>query len=84
MDLDFLVDGEVGVTMTDYLKKLLSEFLDTIQVIFTTTSAEHIFTAREDSNGKLLDEDLYTAFRHSVVQLLFGTPHIRKDIYTDV
>ena len=39
---------------------------------------------REDTNIKILDEYWSTALHHSVAQILFATPRIRKDIYTAV
>ena len=39
---------------------------------------------REDSNRKMLNRDWATAFYHSVAQLLFDTPCVKKYINTDV
>ena len=47
MDLDLSVDGEVRVTMTDYLNNIVSEFPETIQGRVATPSVEHIFKVRE-------------------------------------
>ena len=49
MDLDFSVDGEFRVKMTDCLKMIVSDFPGTIQGRVTTTSSYHPFTVREDA-----------------------------------
>ena len=57
MDLDLLVDGYVSVTMTDYPKKIVSDFTETIQGRVKTPASEHLFTAREDTDRKLLEKE---------------------------
>ena len=84
MGLDLSVDGEVRVNITDYLKKIVSEFTETIQERVTTPSADHLFTVREDADRKPLDKDRAVTFHNSVAQLIFATPHIGKDIQTAV
>ena len=39
-----------------YIKNILSEFPDIIQVRVTNPASDHIFTVREDSDRKLLDK----------------------------
>ena len=84
MDIDFSVDGEVRVTMMDYLNKVVSEFPDTIQGIVTTPAADHLFIVRRDTDRKLLEDDRATAFHISVSQLVFTNPCVSKDIQTSV
>ena len=84
MELDFSLDGEVRVAIMDYLKKILSDFPETIHGRVTTPAAYHLFTVRGDSDRKLLGEYWDTAFHQSVTQLLFVTPYFRKYIHTSV
>ena len=84
MDLEFSVDGEVREIMSDNLKNIVSEFPESIQEIVATSAADQLFTAREDANRKLLDEDRDTAFHHSVAKILFATTHVKKYIHVDV
>ena len=49
-----------------------------------TPSAEYLFTVMEDANRKPLDKDQAITFHNSVAQLIFTTPHVRKDIQTAV
>ena len=46
MNLDLSVDVDFRVTMTDYLKKIVSDFPDTIQGIVATPAVENMFTVR--------------------------------------
>ena len=46
IDRDLSVDREVRLTMTDYLKNILSDFPETIHGIVTTPGAEHLFIVR--------------------------------------
>ena len=47
MNLDLLVDGVVRVTVTNYLKNIVSDFPKTIQGIVTTPEADKLFKVRE-------------------------------------
>ena len=84
MDLYLLVDREVRVTMTYYLKKILSEFHETIHGSVENLAADHMFTVREDTDSKLLDKYQSTAFHHTVYQLLSATARVMNDIQTSV
>ena len=46
MDLDLSVYGEFREKITDYLKKIVSDFPETIQGRETTPASEHLFTVR--------------------------------------
>ena len=80
MDLDLLVDREVRVTMAYYLKKIVSEFPETIHGSVENISADQMLTVREDTDSKLLDKYQSTAFHHTVYQLLSATPRVINDI----
>ena len=45
-NLELSVDGEVRVTITDDLKKIISNFTQTINGIDTTPVAEHLFAVK--------------------------------------
>ena len=74
MDLNLSVDEEARVTMIDYLKNIVPDSHETIQGRVETPSADHLFTARDSADRKLLDEEQATAFHHAVDQLIFTTP----------
>ena len=84
MDLNLSVDEEARVTMIDYLKNIVPDSHETIQGRVETPSADHLFTARDSADRKLLDEEQATAFHHAVDQIIFTTPQVRKDIHIAV
>ena len=84
MNLGLSMYGEVRLKMEDYLTNTVSYFYETIQGIVATPAADHLFKVREDADRKLLGEYWSTAFQHSSAQLLFYTPHVRKDIQKSV
>ena len=84
MYIYFSVNGDVRVKITGYLNNIVYEFPKTIQGRVTTPAAEHIFIVMEDANRKLLDKYCVTALHHSAARILFYTPRVMKDIYTDV
>jgi hypothetical protein len=49
MDLDFTNKGEVKITMIDYIKGALEEFLEVIVGTARTPAANHLFTVRSDT-----------------------------------
>lgn len=73
-------NGKVEVSMTDYLKKTISEFPEMIEVAVGTPAGEHLSTVREDPVA--LDKEQAAAFHTSVSQLLFVTIRCRRDIQT--
>ena len=81
---DLSVDEEARLKMTDYLKKIVSDFPEKIQGRVETPAAEHLLTVRGNGNKKLLDEDGATEFNHSVAQFLLVTPSVKKYIQTAV
>jgi hypothetical protein len=86
MDLDFANKGEVKITMIDYLKGVLEDFPEIIMGSARTPADNHMFTVREDTKKKLLDESRTTVLHHSVAQLLFASSRTRtrKDIQTTI
>ena len=70
--------------MTDYIRKVLYEFPETIQGIVATPEADHLFTVRYNTDRKLLEKERSAEFTHAVAQLIFSTPWVRKYIQTAV
>ncbi len=80
MDLDFMNDREVRVSMIEYLKKVISDFLEQIIGMVASPAADHLFEIRREVDRVNLSEDRGMAFHHAVTQLLFATQLVRKDI----
>ena len=70
--------------MTEYLRKFLSDFHETIQGRVTTPAADHLFTVRYNTYRKLPEKEQSAAFNHAVAQLILSNPWVRKDIQTAV
>jgi hypothetical protein len=84
MDLDYSVPGEVRVTMVDYLKRVITEFLEVITGGATSPAAEILFTVRPEGECEPLEEKRVIAFHHCVAQLLFASARARKYIQSGV
>jgi hypothetical protein len=84
MDLDYSNDGEVKITMINYLKGVLEDFPEAIVKTAVTPAANHLFTIRPEGECKPLDESEAMAFHHYVAQLLFASTRARKDIQTTI
>jgi hypothetical protein len=68
--------------MTQYLSKIIKEFLEEILRKQATPAGDHLFKVREDK--KKLNEEQADAFHHTVYQLLFATNQACQDIQTAV
>jgi hypothetical protein len=84
MTLDYTTEGEVKVTMVDYLKGVLGDFPEVIDGTAPTPASEHLFDVRPDEERTLLNEEQARAFHHAVAQLLFASARPHKDTQTAV
>jgi hypothetical protein len=80
MTLDYTVKGEVKITMVDYLKGVIGNFLEVIDGTAPTAASEHLCDVRPDEERVLLEEERSRAFHHAVAQLLFALSRARKYI----
>ena len=71
MWLDYLIPGEVCISMEEYLRGVLNNFPEEIIETPDTPAASNLFNVRENKERKLLDETRSQAFHHTVAQLLF-------------
>jgi hypothetical protein len=84
MELDYLVPGEVRVTMVDYLKRVITKFPEVITGGATSPAAENLFTVRPEGECEPLEEKRAIVFHQCVAQLLFASARARKDIQSGV
>ena len=84
MCLDYSIPGEVRISMEEYLRGVLDDFLKNITEAPETPAASNLFNVREDSEQELLDETRAKAFHHVVAQLLFTRIQCRKDTQTAI
>ena len=84
MWLDYSVPGEVRISMEEYLRGVLDDFLEEITETPETPAKSNLFTVREDSKRELLYDTRAQAFHHAVAQLLFTGIRCRKDAQTAI
>jgi hypothetical protein len=80
MILDFSLDGNVIINMTEYIGKILEDFLEEISGMRTTPAADHLFDIRDEADARPLPEEQAREFHHAVAQLLFLSARARRDI----
>jgi hypothetical protein len=80
MILDFTMEGHVIINMTEYIKTILTDFLEDITGTRTTPAGDHLFRVRDASKARLLPEEKATLFHHAVAQLLFLSAQAHCDI----
>ncbi len=68
--------------MTQYVSKIIKDFLEEIIGKSSTPVGDHLFKIRED--GQKLDDEMADAFYHTVYQLLFAANRVHRDIQTAV
>ena len=80
MTLCFCTQGYIIVTIVDYIKGVLEDFLEVITGRSTKPAGGQPFQVRPEDDKKLLDKGQATEFYHIVAQLLFVAPRAIKDI----
>jgi hypothetical protein len=82
MVLDFTKQGEVAVTMVDYIKSILNDVPNDMKGCAATPAANHLFQINE--NPTYLDSKSASLFVHLVMQLLYLSQRARPDIRTAI
>ena len=82
MNLDFMEEFSVKISMIKYIKKIFVDFPEEIRGKAATPVADNLFKVREDSK-KPLEEQAH-AFQTTVAQLVFLCKCVRSDIQTPV
>jgi hypothetical protein len=77
-----LEDGQVAVSMFQFIDEMLDEFPELINSAAATPAADHLFKIRAD--GKKLSEEQASVFHHFTAKLLFLSGRARRDIQTAV
>ena len=82
MTLDYSVDGEVQIDMSEYIKMILSDVPPKMIGHATTPAASHLFQVND--NPINLDDECKENFIHYVMQLFYASQQGRPDIHTTV
>jgi hypothetical protein len=83
MTLDFSTDGQVTVTMIDYIKMMCMDLPKEMIGSAATPAANHLFRI-DNKNATPLDKERSEQFVHLTMQLLFLSQRARPDIHTAV
>ena len=84
MDLYFLEDGRVKVSVVEYLNNILREFPEHLGDIAKSPAFDHLFEIRAEEEECIILEEQAVTFHHTVSHLLFMSSRTRIDIYTAV
>jgi hypothetical protein len=68
--------------MTQYVSKIIQDFLEVIAGKTSTPAGDHLFKIRDD--GQKIDNEMADALHHTVYQLLFTANCACQDIKTAV
>jgi hypothetical protein len=79
VDLEFIDDGSLDVSMVNYLKSVIAEFPEMITGKAATPAADHLFTVWDKKEARVLKEERALVFHHIVAQLLFMLTRARRD-----
>jgi hypothetical protein len=79
---DFLDRDKVKINMTEYLTKVIADFLEEIVGKAATPAGNHLFKVIDE--GQKLNDEQADNFHNTVYQLLFATNRARCDIQTAV
>ena len=71
MWLDYLIPGEVRISMEEYLRGVLNNFPEEIIETPDTPAASNLFNVRNGKERELLDDTRAQVFHHAVFQILF-------------
>ena len=84
MDLEFMDNGSLKVSMFQYLDGIIDGFPELITGKAATPAADHLFSVRDTDEAKYLPEEKAISFHHTTTQLLFLISRVRRIIQTAV
>ena len=84
MDLDFMGNGSLEVSMFQYLDGMIDEFPELITGKSAIPAADHLVSVRDADEAKYLPKEKFIVFYHTTAQLLFLSSRARRDIQTAV
>jgi len=80
MTLNYEKEGEVNISMKDYIKGVIAEAPEDMKGTAATPAGHHLFTVSE--NPTPLDKDTAEVFHHITMQLQYLSQRARPDIRT--
>ena len=82
MVIDYIEEGKVKISITDYIKSIVNESPEEMKGVANTLAANHLFEIND--NPILLDPIKAKTFHNIVAKLLFACKRARLDISTGV
>ena len=84
IDLEFWEDGDLNLSMINYLKGVIEGFPELIVGKAATPAGDRLFDIHDQKDARLLDEERAVAFHHTIAQLMFMATRVHRDIQTTV
>ena len=84
MWLDYSIPGEVRISIEEYSRGLIDDFLEEITDTPEIPAASNLFNVRNDNKRELLNETRAHDFHRAVAQLLFTGIQFRKDAQMEI
>ncbi len=84
VDLECQQDGQLSVSMVNYLKNIIDGFPEKIVERVAMPAGERLFDIRDKKEARPLEEECAIAFHHTTAQLLFMAMRARQNIQTAV
>ena len=85
MEMDWIQDGTIIVSMIEYLQKVIDNFPEVIRSTAATPASENLFKVRDKKDRKLMPEEQAHHFHHTVYQILLlcmgARPYIQPLVY---
>ena len=78
--MDYSMNGQVLVSMSDYTNKVLQDFLEEIKSNSMVPVADHLFNIKDLKEAHLLSEEQAVTFHHTIAPLLFLSAWARCNI----
>jgi hypothetical protein len=83
MNLCFDIPGKVCISMSKYIKEMMAELPDDMDVQARTPASLHLFEVNS-VNPEYLSEEIATMFHHNVAKVFFLCKRACPDIQTEV
>ncbi len=84
VNMEFNDNGTLEVSIITYLKDAIAGFPKKIRGKAASPAADHLFSVRDLSKTRVLEEERALTFHHTVAQLLFMCNRARREIQTAV
>jgi hypothetical protein len=71
MIFNFIEKEKVAINMIKYIKNIISDFPEEVTAVWTSPSADYLFTVQDSTEAKPLPKKQAHTFHHVTAHLLF-------------